>query len=222
MISSSLEREREKKKKKKERPSITHSLTTFLSLFSLPPCLSLSLFILALCGFLFISFFLLARRRLISLVLMSILTKIKDLAGMQKWKKKKWRKRWYRGCVRGETKSKNMRIRAIWYMYIWIEKVKIGQNDDIPLFGKTCTVWEIFCNLPLFWNSSFWNTGFLNLSFWNSSSLYLQFYKLKISCLHNFISMQTYIDWLYDVIPLSHVQRHCQLYLNNLHFQYLR
>ena len=64
----------------------------------------------------------------------SILAKIKDLAGMQKCKikknkkkrkRKRKRKRWSKGYVRGETKSKKMRIRAIWFIYMWIEEVKI-------------------------------------------------------------------------------------------------
>ena len=42
-----------------------------------------------------------------------------------KIKRKRKRKRWSKGYVRGETKSKKMRIRAIWFIYMWIEEVKI-------------------------------------------------------------------------------------------------
>ena len=41
---------------------------------------------------------------------------------------------------------------------------------------------------------SFLKNGTWNLSFINSSSLYIKFNRLKIYCLHSFISMQTNID----------------------------
>ena len=37
-----------------------------------------------------------------------------------------------------------MRISVIWKMYVWTKEVKIGQNDHIPLFGKTCSVLPLF------------------------------------------------------------------------------